>query len=455
MDFLEIYGVQKLSGSVKISGAKNAALPLIASSILAKNDVKLRNLPSVTDIKTLIKILTMLGADSLESSANETTINTKNISNVKVIYDMVRKMRASILLLGPLLARFGKCQVSLPGGCAIGARPVDLHIKAMQKMGADISIANGYIAATAPNGLKGAQIIFDKITVTGTENVLMAAALARGKTTILNPAKEPEVLQLCEVLAQSGVEISGAGSDEIHIIGTEGELLKMPEICIIPDRIEAGTYLCAGAITNAQIEVQSVVPKHLEAVLNKLREIGFEIDESTAPLLQGKSANSSLRDLPKVSRSNPQNCDSSDLKSVNLTIKPTTKRNAFEISTSEYPGFPTDMQAQFMALATQCEGVSIIEERLFENRFMHINELQRLGANIALLGNIAKISGKSELIGADVMATDLRASSALILAALVAEGKTKIHRIYHLDRGYENIEEKLSNLGVQITRRKE
>lgn len=455
MDFLEIYGVQKLSGSVKISGAKNAALPLITSSILAKNDVKLRNLPSVTDIKTLIKILTMLGADSLESSANETTINTKNISNVKVIYDMVRKMRASILLLGPLLTRFGKCQVSLPGGCAIGARPVDLHIKAMQKMGADISIANGYIAATAPNGLKGAQIIFDKITVTGTENVLMAAALARGKTTILNPAKEPEVLQLCEVLAQSGVEISGAGSDEIHIIGTEGELLKMPEICIIPDRIEAGTYLCVGAITNAQIEVQAVVPKHLEAVLNKLREIGFEIDECAAPLLQGKSANSSLRDLPKVSRSNPQNCDSSDLKSVNLTIKPTTKRNAFEISTSEYPGFPTDMQAQFMALATQCEGVSIIEERLFENRFMHINELQRLGANIALLGNIAKISGKSELIGADVMATDLRASSALILAALVAEGKTKIHRIYHLDRGYENIEEKLSNLGVQITRRKE
>ncbi len=482
MDFLEIYGVQKLSGSVKISGAKNAALPLIASSILAKNDVKLRNLPSVTDIKTLIKILTMLGADSLESSANETTINTKNISNVKVIYDMVRKMRASILLLGPLLARFGKCQVSLPGGCAIGARPVDLHIKAMQKMGADISIANGYIAATAPNGLKGAQIIFDKITVTGTENVLMAAALARGKTTILNPAKEPEVLQLCEVLAQSGVEISGAGSDEIHIIGTEGELLKMPEICIIPDRIEAGTYLCAGAITNAQIEVQSVVPKHLEAVLNKLREIGFEIDECGAPLLQGKSANSTTIalntppqtpparggayvDSPSIARDSHTNPPSlaegargwvSSLQDVaNLTIKPTIKRNAFEISTSEYPGFPTDMQAQFMALATQCEGVSIIEERLFENRFMHINELQRLGANIALLGNIAKISGKSELIGADVMATDLRASSALILAALVAEGKTKIHRIYHLDRGYENIEEKLSNLGVQITRRKE
>lgn len=431
MDFLEIYGMERVAkmGSVKISGAKNSALPLIASSILAKNEVRLTNLPSVTDIKTLIKILTMLGAESTELSKNEATISTKNITNLKVIYDMVRKMRASILLLGPLLSRFGQCQVSLPGGCAIGARPVDLHIKAMQKMGAEISIANGYITANAPSGLKGAQIIFDKITVTGTENVLMAAALARGKTTILNAAKEPEVIQLCEVLAQSGVEIRGAGSDEIHIVGTDGELLKMPEICIIPDRIEAGTYLCAGAITNSEIVVENVAPKHLDAVLNKLREIGFEVAE----------------------------CGESDAKSSNasLVLKPTQKRNAFEISTSEYPGFPTDMQAQFMALATQCEGVSIIEERLFENRFMHINELQRFGANIALLGNIAKISGQSELKGADVMATDLRASSALILAALVAKGKTKIHRIYHLDRGYENIEEKLSNLGVKIKRGKE
>lgn len=427
MDFLEIYGMERVAkmGSVKISGAKNSALPLIASSILAKNEVRLTNLPSVTDIKTLIKILTMLGAESTELNKNEATISTKNITNLKVIYDMVRKMRASILLLGPLLSRFGQCQVSLPGGCAIGARPVDLHIKAMQKMGAEISIANGYITANAPSGLKGAQIIFDKITVTGTENVLMAAALARGKTTILNAAKEPEVIQLCEVLAQSGVEIRGAGSDEIHIVGTDGELLKMPEICIIPDRIEAGTYLCAGAITNSEIVVENVAPKHLDAVLNKLREIGFEVAE----------------------------CSESN--NASLVLKPTQKRNAFEISTSEYPGFPTDMQAQFMALATQCEGVSIIEERLFENRFMHINELQRFGANIALLGNIAKISGHSELKGADVMATDLRASSALILAALVAKGKTKIHRIYHLDRGYENIEEKLSNLGVKIKRGKE
>ena len=463
MDFLEIECVENLSGAVKISGAKNAALPLIAASILANNDVVLKNLPSVTDIKTLIKILTMLGAESnyfgRESSPNEATINTKNISNLKVIYDMVRKMRASILLLGPLLSRFGKCQVSLPGGCAIGARPVDLHIKAMQKMGAEISIANGYITATAPNGLKGAQIIFDKITVTGTENVLMAAALARGKTTILNPAKEPEVIQLCEVLAQSGVEISGAGSDEIHIVGTGGELLKMPEICIIPDRIEAGTYLCAGAISNAEISVENVIPKHLEAVLNKLREIGFEIDESSGESNEssGESATPPLRENERseFSWQSINSSNSSESKIANLTLKPAKIRNAFEISTSEYPGFPTDMQAQFMALATQCEGVSIIEERLFENRFMHINELQRLGANIALMGSIAKISGKSELKGADVMATDLRASSALILAALQAQGKTKIHRIYHLDRGYENIEEKLSNLGVKIRRGRE
>lgn len=428
MDFLEIYGTCKLSGSVKISGAKNAALPLIASSILAKNDVKLTNLPNVADIKTLIKILLMLGAESVESSKNTAILNTQNITNLKVIYDMVRKMRASILLLGPLLSRFGECQVSLPGGCAIGARPVDLHIKAMQKMGADINIKNGYITANAKNGLKGTNIIFDKITVTGTENVIMAAALAKGKTTIINAAKEPEVIQLCEVLAQSGVEISGIGSDEISIIGSDGELLNMPPIHIIPDRIEAGTYLCAGAITNSQISLQGVTHRHLEAILSKLGEIGFKYAlDSTADSNNGE----------------------------NITLFPAQSRKAFEIRTSEYPGFPTDMQAQFMALATQCEGGSIIEERLFENRFMHINELQRLGANITLLGNIAKISGPSELIGADVMATDLRASSALVLAALMAKGATNIHRIYHLDRGYEDIEEKLSNLGVRISRKKE
>ncbi|RDU65510.1 UDP-N-acetylglucosamine 1-carboxyvinyltransferase [Helicobacter sp. MIT 14-3879] len=420
MDYLVIKGNNKLKGSVKISGAKNSALPLIAASILAKKDIKFINIPNITDIRTLIKILVMLGAYSSEINGNEVVINTNNITNVKVIYDMVRKMRASILLLGPLLARFGKCQVSLPGGCAIGARPVDLHIKAMQKMGAKIDIKNGYINATATNGLRGAHIVFDKITVTGTENVIMAAALAKGKTIITNPAKEPEIVQLCEVLRQNGVEIVGYGSDEITIIGTDRELLDISNVSIIPDRIEAGTYLCAGAITNSNIIVKGVIPKHLESIINKLSEIGFNFN----------------------------------INKDSIEILPSKELKSFELSTSEYPGFPTDMQAQFMALATQCNGVSIIEEKLFENRFMHINELQRLGASISLLGSIAKINGITKLKAADVMATDLRASSALILAGLVADGESVIHRIYHLDRGYENIEQKLLNLGVNIRREK-
>lgn len=418
MDYLEINGGARLSGSVDISGAKNAALPLIALSILAKGNLRLSNLPDVVDVKTLIKILLNLGAESSQESANEVVLNTQNINNTKVLYDMVRKMRASILLLGPLLSRFGECQVSLPGGCAIGARPVDLHIKAMQKMGANIEIKNGYINATAPNGLRGTHIIFDKISVTGSENVIMAAALAKGETIISNIAKEPEVIQLCEVLKQSGVEIEGYGGDEIRLVGTDGELLDIVDISIIPDRIEAGTYLCAGAICNSSIKLNGVINKHLESITNKLEEIGFSFE-------RGEHS---------------------------IRINEAKRLNAFELSTSEYPGFPTDMQAQFMALSTQCEGVSIIEERLFENRFMHVNELQRLGANITMRGNIAKISGASTLIAAPVMATDLRASSALILAALKAEGRTKIHRIYHLDRGYENITHKLSSLGVDIQR---
>ena len=420
MDYLKIKQSDNLCGSVEISGAKNSALPLIAATILAKKDVVLGNLPNVVDVKVLIKLLTMLGASSKDIGENSVSINTNNINNTQVVYDMVRKMRASILLLGPLLARFRKCQVSLPGGCAIGARPVDLHIKAMNNMGADIQITNGYINAIAPKGLKGSHIIFDKITVTGTENVIMAAALAKGTTTIINPAKEPEIVQLCDVLKQAGVEIIGQGSNEIVIIGTDGELLNFKDIEIIPDRIEAGTYLCVGAITNSSITINNVIPKHLEAITNKLKEIGFGIE----------------------------------IDSSSITILKARELNTFEITTSEYPGFPTDMQAQFMALATQCSGVSTIKERLFENRFMHVNELQRLGANISLLGNVANISGKSNLIGADVMATDLRASSALIIAALIADGETKIHRIYHLDRGYEKIEQKLSKIGVKIERLK-
>lgn len=422
MDFLKIIGESKLQGSIGISGAKNSALPLIALSTLAKNEITLENLPEVVDIKTFLSLLSMLGCAIQEIDNHTKTIITSTLNNTKANYDIVRKMRASILVLGPLLGRFGYCEVSLPGGCAIGARPVDLHIKALKKMGAKIQIQGGYIIAEAKNGLKGNVINFDKITVTGTENILMAAAMAKGKTKIINAAKEPEVVQLCEVLKESGIDIQGIGSDEIEIYGTDMQPLIFPKpICVIPDRIEAGTYLCAGAITNSQITLNNINPTHLEAVISKLEEIGFKLQFSQ---------------------------DS-------ITIYPTQNPQAFELSTTEYPGFPTDMQAQFMALATQCEGSSIIQERLFENRFMHVSELQRMGANITLKGNTATIQGKSKLYGADVMATDLRASSALVLAALVAKGESNIHRIYHLDRGYESLESKLTKLGAKITREKE
>lgn len=421
MDYLKITGGSHLNGEVKISGAKNSALPILASALLCENPLKITNLPDVADVKTLAKLLEHLGSTIEWASPNELLIQSDRIIHTKAVYDIVRKMRASILVLGPLLARFRKCEVSLPGGCAIGARPVDLHIKAMEKMGADISIEGGYIIAKAPSGLKGGDIVFDKITVTGTENVLMAAALAKGTTRIVNAAKEPEVVQLCEILQNAGVQIDGVGSNELCIKGTDGELLDFKEIKVIADRIEAGTYLCAGAITNSSITIQNIIPAHLEAITGKLQEIGFKIETNQS----------------------------------SIKILPALKRNAFEIITTEYPGFPTDMQAQFMALATQCEGSSFIEERLFENRFMHVSELQRLGADITLRGSVAKITGGEKLIGADVMATDLRASSALILAGLVAEGNTQVHRIYHLDRGYERLEEKFSALGAKIERLKE
>ncbi len=420
MDFLRIIGGKKLHGDVYISGAKNAALPLIAATILASNPVTIYNLPNVRDITTLLKLLNNLGATSIHAQS-QATIDTSSINSTTATYDIVRTMRASILVLGPLLARFGHCKVSLPGGCAIGQRPIDLHLKALQQMGADISIKNGYVVAEAPRGLKGTTIIFDKITVTGTENILMAAALAYGKTTIINAAKEPEVVQLCEVLQQSGIKIEGVGTDELIIEGTAGEKIAMPEVSVIPDRIEAGTYLCAGAITNSQIRIRNIIPEHIESILVKLQQMGFHFT-----------------------------IDSKD-----ITIHPAKTIHPVEIVTSEYPGFPTDMQAQFMALALLANGTSIIEERLFENRFMHVSELRRFGANIQLKGNIATIIGPTKLYGADVMATDLRASSALVLAALAAEGVSNIHRIYHLDRGYEKLEDKLNALGADVTRLQE
>lgn len=418
MEYLKINGETKLNGEVRISGAKNAALPLIASTILAKNEIKICNMPNVVDINTLLKLIDKLGG-SFKKEEDCIKIDTSKLNKTTATYDIVKTMRASILVLGPILTRFGHCEVSLPGGCAIGQRPVDLHLKALEAMGAEIKINHGYIEASAPNGLMGTKIVFDKVTVGGTENTVMAAALAKGITTIVNAAKEPEVQQLCEVIKNAGVLIEGIGTDTLIIHGTNGKLLDFKDFDVIPDRIEAGTYLCAAAITNSKLKLTAVNPIHIEAVISKLEQMNFELtqEEST------------------------------------VTIMPTKEIKPVNIITTEYPGFPTDMQAQFMALATQANGVSTIDERLFENRFMHVSELLRLGADIHLNGNVATINGKANsLNGTDVMATDLRASSALVLSALVARGQTSIHRIYHLDRGYEDLEGKLNNIGAKVAR---
>jgi UDP-N-acetylglucosamine 1-carboxyvinyltransferase len=420
MDYLQIQGPTKLSGTVTISGAKNAALPLITLTLLAHNPLKITNMPEVVDIKTLLKLLQNLGA-SCSLKDHVLSVDTSTVNHTMANYDIVKTMRASILVLGPLLARFGHCEVSLPGGCAIGQRPIDLHLKAMEQMGATITIHAGYVHAVAPEGLKGAHIIFDKITVTGTANVVMAAALAHGKSVLVNCAKEPEVVQLCEILRDSGIDIKGIGTSELTIIGTGGKTIDMVDFEVIPDRIEAGTYLCAGAITNSTITLEKVRPDHLDAVTAKLEQMGCRVEcgENT------------------------------------MTIHPAAQLKHVDIITQEYPAFPTDMQAQFLALATLAKGASTIEERLFENRFMHVSELQRLGAEIKLSGHTATVIGPCELFGADVMATDLRASSALVLAAMAAQGTTNVHRIYHLDRGYENLEQKLQALGATIVRLKE
>ena len=420
MHYLSIKGKQKLKGSVSISGAKNAALPLLTATLLSKNKITIKNVPNVADVKTLLTLLSNLGAISSYEN-NIVSMDTTKVESACANYDIVRKMRASILTLGPLLARFGHCEVSMPGGCAIGQRPIDLHLKALEQMGAQIELKQGYVVAKAPNGLKGGTIIFDKVTVTGSENIIMAASLAHGVTKLLNVAKEPEVVQLCEVLEQAGVKIDGIGTANLTIVGSYDKLLDFQDFTVIPDRIEAGTYLCAGAITNSKITLTDVNPNHMEAISLKLIDMGFGI-ESTEQ---------------------------------SITLLPAKKILAADIGTTEYPGFPTDMQAQFMALSTQAEGTSVIDERLFENRFMHVSELSRMGASVKLNGHSATVQGNTKLNAADVMATDLRASSALILAALVATGTTRVHRIYHLDRGYENLEVKFSALGAKIERLEE
>jgi UDP-N-acetylglucosamine 1-carboxyvinyltransferase len=388
MDFLEIEGGKSLHGSVKIGGAKNSALPIIASTILTDREVLLTNLPDVVDIKTMLQLIKKLGGSVESIDRNRARIDSKSVNSTRAVYEIVSRMRASILVLGPLLGRFGHCEVSLPGGCAIGQRPIDLHLKALEAMGADIKIKSGYVVATAPKGgLRGAKIIFDTVSVGATENTIMAASMANGTTTVINAAKEPEIVQLCRVLESSGVKIDGIGSARIVIEGSGGELLKFPDrVEIIPDRIEAGTYLCAGAITYSKIEIKNVITEHIQTTIDKLENMGcsFEIDNGS------------------------------------VTIIPAERLREVSIVTAEYPGFPTDMQAQFMAVATIADGESLIEERLFENRFMHVSELNRLGADIWLKGHIAAVRPVKELYGAEVMATDLRASSALVLAALSA-----------------------------------
>jgi len=420
MDYLEIIGGKRLSGAIDISGAKNAALPVIAATILSDRPVELTNLPDVVDIRTLLKLLDMLGS-RVEHEGTVARIDNGPMTSTKAVYEIVSQMRASILVLGPLLTRFGECEVSLPGGCAIGQRPIDLHLKALEAMGAKIEIKGGYVRAEAPEGLRGAKIIFDKITVGGTENVLMAAAMAHGTTQIINAAREPEIVQLCDMLSAAGVKVEGTGMATLTVHGTGGQPLVWDQaVAIIPDRIEAGTYLCAGAITHSDITLNKVNIEHIQAMIDKLESMGcqFAIAEES------------------------------------ITIHPPEVLRPVNIITAEYPGFPTDMQAQFMAVATLAEGESLIEERLFENRFMHVSELNRLGADIWLKGNTAAVKGVDALYGADVMATDLRASSALVLGALAAEGVTRVRRIYHLDRGYDDLEGKLATLGAAIERKK-
>jgi UDP-N-acetylglucosamine 1-carboxyvinyltransferase len=418
MERFKIAGGVPLEGKVRISGAKNAALPAMAAALLTAEPVRLQNIPHVRDIMTMAKLLAHMRCtvQSPDLPPSEFTIQAETVSHAEAPYELVKTMRASILTLGPLVARFGYARVSLPGGCAIGARPVDLHIQALEKLGAQVAVDHGYIEARAER-LRGAAFRFPKITVTGTENILTAAVLAEGETILENAALEPEITDLAELLVKMGAKIEGAGTPTIRVQGVEK--LHGATHAVIPDRIEAGTFLIAGAITNGDLTLTCCEPNHLGAVIDKLRECGVEIH-------------------PEGPRA--------------LRVRRGSKLNAADVTTEEYPGFATDMQAQFMALATQAEGVSRVRESIFENRFLHAAEMMRMGANIAVDGNLAIVTGPTPLTGAPVTASDLRASAGLVLAALVANNTTWIDRVYHIDRGYERIEEKLSRLGARIER---
>ncbi|HEV2288709.1 MAG TPA: UDP-N-acetylglucosamine 1-carboxyvinyltransferase [Candidatus Acidoferrales bacterium] len=418
MDRFKIEGGKRLEGTVRISGAKNAALPIMAAALLTSEKVHLDNVPRVRDIITMAKLLAHMKAHVVAQDLppSAMTIQTEEISHTEAPYELVKTMRASVLTLGPLVARFGYARVSLPGGCAIGARPIDLHIQALEKMGASINIDHGYVEARA-NRVRGAEIHFDKITVTGTENILMAATLAEGETVLTNCAREPEVTDLADLLIKMGARIEGAGTSMIRVHGVaklHGATHK-----VIPDRIEAGTFLVAGAITRGEILLTNCEPKHLSAIIGKLHECGVEITPE---------GGSSLR------------------------VRVPAKLRGADVTTEEYPGFATDMQAQYLALATQAEGTSVITETIFENRFMHASEILRMGANIEIEDRKAIVHGPTPLSGATIIASDLRASASLVLAGLVADNTTYIDRVYHIDRGYERIENKLRALGARIER---
>jgi len=418
MDKLVIRGGEPLLGTVRVSGAKNAALPCMAAALLTDEPVILENIPQVRDIQTTRNLLAAMGAEvelGYGRAQHRTTIHCKNLTTPEASYELVKTMRSSTLVLGPLVARCGRARVSLPGGCAIGSRPIDMHIRGLEQLGAKITQDHGYVEASADR-LIGTEIVFDKITVTGTEDLLMAATLAEGETILQNCAREPEVADLADLLTKMGAKIEGAGTPTIRVKGVSK--LRGAKHRIIPDRIEAGTFLIAGAMTGGDLNIAGCDPAHLDALLGKLKEAGVKT-KSTA-------------DSVRVMGDNPF--------------------TACDMGTEEYPGFPTDMQAQFMALATQAEGASVITENIFENRFMHAQELVRMGANIKIEGRRAVVRGKTPLSAAAVLASDLRASASLVLAALVADGETIIDRVYHIDRGYEHIEEKLRAVGAQIKR---
>jgi UDP-N-acetylglucosamine 1-carboxyvinyltransferase len=419
LDKLIIQGGNRLHGEVLISGAKNAALPILCAALLAETPLHLTSVPALKDVGSTIKLLEKMGV-KVDRDADKVSLDASIIHSKEAPYEMVKTMRASILVLGPLLARFGQARVSLPGGCAIGSRPVDLHIKGLQAMGAEIHIEHGYIEATTahlPNKrLQGARYYMDLVTVTGTENLMMAASLAQGTTVLENAAKEPEVVDMAECLIKMGANISGAGTDVITIIGVER--LTGATHNVVCDRIEAGTYMVAVAMTGGEVKLLNVQPKLLDAVIEKLRDAGATVS-----------------------------CETDS-----ITVKSDGQLKAVNIRTAPHPAFPTDMQAQFMALNTIAKGMSKVTETIFENRFMHVQEMQRLGADIDIEGNTALVKGVAFLDGATVMATDLRASASLVLAGLVARGETVIERIYHLDRGYENLEQKLNALGANVKR---